>query len=637
VGEATGAHWLPDLGFVASGRRPAGFEITWVDRAPGDGRAQVESAADSGENFATVAFNREGSGAFAHVWISDHVTGKTVVRRLEVGQASNAATVLAIRALELLQASLLELSLPRPAAAPLRKPPPDVLAWVRPVPLPAAAEPLLAGPSLGISALGLVGTRGLGFALGPSLRFSHGLGEGWFARLAIAGPLLGPEPERMEGSAILHQELATLDLGLSTDARPLGVYGWIGAGVFHLHTAGSATPPFRATSDDVVSFASNAGIGVNARLGQRIALSSELGVLWLVPHPVVVIAVNGALFVPANQSMDAIWADPAFAITERVNGQIHGPVTSQITFAQGAIQGSIYYNSCFSGTRGTSGAIGGVDQGVGGRVMRIPPGGTAEIVSDSAQCVGCHSVSADGSRLVAQRAISNADTAAINASQGQLVVLYAWSVLFGSNGKPDTQNMSQLGTMGSYGALYPDGSKYLTSSGQIMFAKEYNAPGLNPPKDAALLDSTSGAIVPDTGIPTSVVMPMFSPDGTRLVFTDVKIDNAHGLAVMDYDTHNHKASHYKVSAFAHSSHCCDARGARSRSPVAAASVSELVSRSSERRGPARAIAAPTACVVATRSRAPPSHAVSHTFARGCRVPGTARATQRALESRARVE
>jgi hypothetical protein len=27
-----------------------------------------------------------------------------------------------------------------------------------------------------------------------------------------------------------------------------------------------------------------------ARLGQRTALSAELGVLWLVPHPVVVIA-----------------------------------------------------------------------------------------------------------------------------------------------------------------------------------------------------------------------------------------------------------------------------------------------------------------------------------------------------------
>jgi hypothetical protein len=270
----------------------AGFDVVEVDSAPGDPRAEVEGAEGSAGSFATVALNRASFGAFADVWISDHLTGKTVVRRLEVTEASNAATVLAIRALELLRASLLEVAEPQRATEPVLTPPPDVLEWMEPVlPEPAPGpRSLFAGNTLAVSALGLLGTRGLGLALGPSLRVSHGLGSHWFGRISATGPLVGPEPERAEGRATVRQEFAALDLGVSTAGRPFAAFGWIGAGVFHLHTAGSAAAPFRATSDNVVSFVSNGGIGALARLGQRTALTAELGVLWLVPHPVVVIA-----------------------------------------------------------------------------------------------------------------------------------------------------------------------------------------------------------------------------------------------------------------------------------------------------------------------------------------------------------
>ena len=62
--------------------------------------------------------SRAANGAFADVWISDHVTGKTVVRRLEVGAGPNATAVLAIRALELLRASLLEIAAKAPPSEP---------------------------------------------------------------------------------------------------------------------------------------------------------------------------------------------------------------------------------------------------------------------------------------------------------------------------------------------------------------------------------------------------------------------------------------------------------------------------------------------------------------------------------------
>jgi hypothetical protein len=270
----------------------AGFEVIEVDRAPGDSRAQVEAAAGSAGSFATVALNRASFGAFADVWISDHLTGKTVVRRLEVTEASNAAAVLAIRALELLRASLLEMAEPARATEPALAPPADVLHWVEPVLPKSTAWPrdFFAGPALGVSVLGLQGMQGLGLALGPSLRVSYGLGRQWFGRLSLAGPLVGPEPARAEGRASVRQEFAALDLGFATSARRFAGFGWLGAGVFHLHTAGSAASPFRATRDDVVSFLASGGLGALARLGPRTAVSAELGLLWLLPHPVVVIA-----------------------------------------------------------------------------------------------------------------------------------------------------------------------------------------------------------------------------------------------------------------------------------------------------------------------------------------------------------
>src|SRR5262249_48375281 len=62
---------------------------------------------------------------------------------------------------------------------------------------------------------------------------------------------------------------------------------------------------------------------------------------------------------------------------------------------------------------------------------------------------------------------------------------------------------------------------------------------------AELFDTATGQVVPDTGIAPGASMPMFSPDGTRLVFNDVAM-GADALAVMDYDTHANKATNYRV-------------------------------------------------------------------------------------------
>jgi hypothetical protein len=272
--------------------RDAGFDVVEVERAPGDPREEVEQAEGTTDAFATVAMNRTTSGAAADIWISDHVTGKTVVRRLRVGAEPNAAAVLAIRALELLRASLLEVAAPAPEAPVPGVAPADVMSWVEPM-LPSRA-PHLTGPFrgtlLGAGALALHGLRGVGLAIGPTLRISHPVHGPLFARLSLAGPLVGPEITRAEGKASVRQEFAALDLGWASNAAPLGAFAWLGIGAFDLHVTGSATGPYRSKSEGVLSLLGMAGLGGVARASERVAFTAEVMVLGLVPQPVVVIA-----------------------------------------------------------------------------------------------------------------------------------------------------------------------------------------------------------------------------------------------------------------------------------------------------------------------------------------------------------
>jgi hypothetical protein len=260
----------------------AGFSVTEVERAPGPG--------DEPQGFATISINRTGQGALADVWISDHVTGKTVTRRLRVGAAPNAANVLAIRAMELLRASLLELTLPatEPEAPPSA--PPDVLKWVEPVPKTLSKHELLDGTALTIGGLALHSFGGIGPAIGPQARISHGIAAGWFGRLSLAAPLQGQTLSEPAGSATVTQQFASVDLGWAMKPRPFAAFAWAGLGAFYLHTTGTAAEPYHSTSDGVLSFLAAGGVGGLARLGARLAITAELAALGLVPKPVVIIA-----------------------------------------------------------------------------------------------------------------------------------------------------------------------------------------------------------------------------------------------------------------------------------------------------------------------------------------------------------
>jgi hypothetical protein len=206
-------------------------------------------------------------------------------------------------------------------------------------------------------------------------------------------------------------------------------------------------------------------------------------------------------------------------LTARAGGSVAGPIVSHFTIAQATVKGSIYYNTYSSLLPGAA---------IGGNVLRIPAGGKAELFL-SGNCNGCHSVAADGSRMISQISLVTGGS----------------SYQLASGGAPNPPG-TMVGPRSSFGALYPDGSKYLSTSVAVEVARAALSQGLGGSADATLYDTTTGQVVPDTAVPPGALMPMFSPDGKRLVFNDYALNEAHGLAVMDYDVKAHKASNYKM-------------------------------------------------------------------------------------------
>lgn len=222
-------------------------------------------------------------------------------------------------------------------------------------------------------------------------------------------------------------------------------------------------------------------------------------------------------------------------VTKIAAGAVTGPVTEKWTIAQGSLRGIVYYNTYDSPlARGDAGT--GLDQGA---VMRIRPSAAQpEVFAGGAQkgsCTVCHSVSANGSVMAVNVGHNNDGAYRISpeagAPQGPIST------------KPDG--------VYSFGALTPDG-KYLLSCGAVgLPALDGGAPGMTEfgpnvvsmtnDQDSKLYDLGDGGVAVgaigagDGGV-KKALMPIFSPDGTKLAFNDG--DNATNrgiLVVMDFD------------------------------------------------------------------------------------------------------
>ena len=183
-----------------------------------------------------------------------------------------APKTLAIRAIELLRASFLEIDLAarerqnEPSAAP----PPTVVHFVEMERL--ARHPERFGVEVGGAAV--MSLDGVGLAVMPLLRFDWALGPWFLAQVALAGLGTRPTIETQAGSAQVAQAYGLLGACFRFRAgerwRPVAL---LSAGVLHTSVEGRADSPNQGRSADQWSLLLDAGVGMLLRMPNRFYLS----------------------------------------------------------------------------------------------------------------------------------------------------------------------------------------------------------------------------------------------------------------------------------------------------------------------------------------------------------------------------
>jgi len=267
----------------------AGFGLTEVVRGPGDARDAAEAEPTVPGAFATIVIMPRAHDA-ADIWISDRITGKTVVRRVQgsAGPGHDVAAVLAVRAVELLQASLLEAmgapSREEPAAPQAQPLPDEVSDWMqRRRPESTSRFHLGAGVDV-IHSFGGVGT-----AILPVLGISYDLTRSLSLSLRAGAQAFSSEVEATVGTVGVRQGLAFLDVVYhlplaSTHVRPLVL---LGAGLYHVDIVGTARAPYLGRTDSLTAAAFDLGVGASFPLGARVSILADIRGVLVTPKPVI--------------------------------------------------------------------------------------------------------------------------------------------------------------------------------------------------------------------------------------------------------------------------------------------------------------------------------------------------------------
>jgi hypothetical protein len=252
-------------------------------------------------------------------------------------------------------------------------------------------------------------------------------------------------------------------------------------------------------------------------------------------------------------------------LTTITGGTVTGPIKETWTLARGYLKGIVYYNTYTSQLASQQLGGGNGDGGIisNGAVMSIAPGATMpnvlltiQGVSPIGPCVSCHSISANGKYLAAQR--HNYLFAGMNASgllQSESYDLSS-SMMLDPNADAGTGNGAALAINDSddwgFSGVYPDGSRLLTSGESNMTSPPFpaasgNNPGMIGPSTSKMFDPRTGASITFSGLAAQyAMMPMFSPDGTKVVFNDFDHGMGHSLVVQDFDANTNTFSNPKT-------------------------------------------------------------------------------------------
>jgi hypothetical protein len=256
----------------------AGFDTEIVEGPPrtatGDSRAELEQLAARRGADAVVAIVGDLSPDSVEVWVVDKVTGKSVVRRVLFDPtATRASTTLAIRAIELLRSSFLEIDLAardrrsEPGAA---APPPTVVRFVE----TARPERQPERFAVEVGGAAVMSLDGIGPAVLPIVRFDWVLGPWFTTQVALSGLGTRPSVADQTGSAQVAQGYGLLGGSVRFRAgarvRPFAV---LSAGVLRTAVEGRADAPNQGRSVGQWSFLADAGLGALVRLPDRFYVS----------------------------------------------------------------------------------------------------------------------------------------------------------------------------------------------------------------------------------------------------------------------------------------------------------------------------------------------------------------------------
>jgi hypothetical protein len=182
------------------------------------------------------------------------------------------------------------------------------------------------------------------------------------------------------------------------------------------------------------------------------------------------------------------------------------------TIAPESLRGAIYYWMAS-----------GIGQDREGSITRIQPGtGSMPEKLNEGRCMGCHSVSADGSTLVATVEDPSAP------SEAPYAAAYGKTRAWASFSLPDGELIEQTTKSGGNSALTPDG-EYVVFGAQSNLVDGERVPGS---KFISLGVTKTGDVIADSGLDDMVpeqegmgfMMPAFSPNGKMLALVEANGD-----------------------------------------------------------------------------------------------------------------
>ena len=261
----------------------AGFAFD-IEEIPATGpRGEVESG-DS-PTFASIAILRSGSQTVADVRVVDPISGKTLMGRVDAGlqPGPTPARTLAIRAVELLRASLLEVGLrPREeleVRPELNAVPIDVAGSIEAT---AARRHAKTGWSVEVGAATSL-TEGFGPTIGPSGWVSRSVGTGWVVGIRWVGPTFGPELRSRVASADVRQMIAMAEIRFAYGTARVAPLMALGLGAADTWAIGHAAPPLQAHTVGGLSAVVHASLGLHVQVVARLGIVLETGALVLNP------------------------------------------------------------------------------------------------------------------------------------------------------------------------------------------------------------------------------------------------------------------------------------------------------------------------------------------------------------------